>query len=142
MIGSGGLSHRLPWPDWRDPRGEDDDFMVQAWLNGRDDWASYDPRRRQIIRAAPSLIEPAFDQEFLGLLAAGQAATAARWSTADLERMAGNGGQEIRTWLAMSAALGDAPARRLGYEPIPDWLTGMAVAVINPARTPPHEENR
>lgn len=132
VIGSGGLSHRLPWPDWRDPHGDEEEFMVQAWLHGRGDWARYDPRRREIIRAAASRIEPEFDERFLGLLEAGQAARASRWSTAELEQMAGNGGQEIRTWLAMSAALSDAPARRLAYEPVPDWLTGMAVAVVEP----------
>ena len=136
VIGSGGLSHRLPWPDWRDPRDADEEFMVEAWLNGRGDWARYDPRRREIIRSAPSVIAPDFDLTFLGLLESGDAAAASRWSTAELGQMAGNGGQEIRTWLAMSAALGDAPARRLCYEPIPDWLTGMAVALVEPAASP------
>ncbi|MEU2557636.1 catechol 1,2-dioxygenase, partial [Streptomyces sp. NPDC013313] len=45
VIASGGLSHRLPWPDWRDPHGEDEDFMVQAWLDGRENWSDYDVRR-------------------------------------------------------------------------------------------------
>ena len=133
VIGSGGLSHRLPWPDWRHPRDADEEFMVRAWLDGRGDWARYDPRRRQIIRAAPSVIAPEFDRAFLRLLESGDAAVASRWSTAELGQLAGNGGQEIRTWLAMSAALGDTPGRRLCYEPIPDWLTGMAVALIEPA---------
>jgi 2,3-dihydroxyphenylpropionate 1,2-dioxygenase len=136
VIGSGGLSHRLPWPDWREPHSDDDEFMVQAWLNGRGDWASYDRRRREIIRSAPSIIEPGFDEEFLGLLETGQAARASQWSTPELQQMAGNGGQEIRTWLAMSAALADAPARRLAYEPVPDWLTGMAVTVVDPVTAP------
>lgn len=136
VIGSGGLSHRLPWPDWRDPRDADEEFMVEAWLDGRGNWARYDPRRREIIRSAPSVIAPGFDHAFLRLLEAGNAAAASRWSTAELGQMAGNGGQEIRTWLAMSAALGDAPARRLCYEPVPDWLTGMAVALVEPAAPP------
>ena len=32
----------------------------------------------------------------------------------------------------MAAALGHAPARRLAYEALPEWLTGMGVAVIEP----------
>jgi 2,3-dihydroxyphenylpropionate 1,2-dioxygenase len=33
----------------------------------------------------------------------------------------------------MAAALGFAPGRSLGYSPMPEWLTGMGVAVIQPA---------
>ena len=133
VIGSGGLSHRLPWPDWREPHGDDEEFMVQAWLAGRDDWARFDARRRQIIRAAPSVINARFDERFLTLLERGEASSLCSLTSEDLEREAGNGAQEIRTWLTAAAALGDAPARRLAYEPVPDWLTGMAVAVIDPA---------
>ncbi|MDX6742397.1 hypothetical protein [Actinocorallia sp. A-T 12471] len=133
VVASGGLSHRLPWPDWREPDGDDEEFMVRAWLNGRGDWASYDERRRSIVRAAPSVITPEFDHDFLALLAEGRAAEATAHTTEDLERIAGNGAQEIRAWLIMAAALGHAPARTLAYAPVPDWLTGMAVAVIDPA---------
>ncbi|MDL4818508.1 DODA-type extradiol aromatic ring-opening family dioxygenase [Actinomadura opuntiae] len=132
VIGSGGLSHRLPWPDWRDPHGDDEEFMVAAWMNGRGDWSRYDARRRQIIRAAPSIVNPRFDREFLDLIETGQADRMCAFTTDELERVAGNGAQEIRTWLVMAAALGYAPGRRLAYEPIDDWLTGMAVAVLDP----------
>jgi 2,3-dihydroxyphenylpropionate 1,2-dioxygenase len=38
----------------------------------------------------------------------------------------------LRTWLTMAAALGFAPGRALAYSPMPEWLTGMGVAVIEP----------
>lgn len=133
VIGSGGLSHRLPWPDWRSPHGEDEEFLVQAWRHGRDDWERFDARRRQIIRAAEAAINTDFDEEFLGLLEAGETHRITGHSTEQIERKAGNGAQEIRSWLIMAAALGHAPARRLAYEPLPEWLTGMSVAVIDPA---------
>jgi 2,3-dihydroxyphenylpropionate 1,2-dioxygenase len=136
VIGSGGLSHRLPWPDWRDPHGDDEEFIVRAWLDGRDNWQQYDARRREIIRAAQAAISPEFDDEFLTMLETGQAYRLTEYSTARLEELAGNGAQELRAWLVMAAALGHAPGRRLAYEPMPEWLTGMAVAVINS----PHEE--
>jgi 2,3-dihydroxyphenylpropionate 1,2-dioxygenase len=136
VIGSGGLSHRLPWPDWRDPHGDDEEFMVRAWLDGRDNWRDYDVRRREIIRAAEPVLNPAFDEHLLALLEAGKGAQLAEHTTEDLEREAGNGGQEIRTWLAMAAAAGHAPATRLAYEPMAEWLTGMAVAVLSPGQTP------
>jgi 2,3-dihydroxyphenylpropionate 1,2-dioxygenase len=135
VIGSGGLSHRLPWPDWREPHGDDEEFMVGAWLNGRENWQDYDARRREIIKAAEAAINPEFDEEFLSLLERGQAHRVTRFSTEELEKTAGNGAQEIRTWLLAAALLDHAPARRLAYEPLPEWLTGMAVAVLDPART-------
>lgn len=34
----------------------------------------------------------------------------------------------VRTWLAAGAAGGGMPLRTLGYEPVAEWITGMAVA--------------
>jgi 2,3-dihydroxyphenylpropionate 1,2-dioxygenase len=134
VIASGGLSHQLPWPaDWRDPHGEDEEFLVRAWLNGRGDWERYDPRRRAIITAAQPVIFTEFDREFLAELERGGLERYAALSTRDIAQVAGNGGQELRTWLTMAAALGFAPGRSLGYSPMPEWLTGMGAAVIQPA---------
>jgi 2,3-dihydroxyphenylpropionate 1,2-dioxygenase len=134
VIGSGGLSHRLPWPDWRSPDGDDEEFIVRAWLDGRDNWQDYDERRRQIIRAARAAITPEFDEEFLALIEKGELHRITAYTTERLGEVAGNGAQEIRTWLVMAAALGHAPGRRLAYEVIPEWLTGMGVAVIDPGQ--------
>ncbi|MFQ6398839.1 catechol 1,2-dioxygenase [Nocardia sp. KC 131] len=138
VIASGGLSHQLPWPDWRDPHGEDEDFMVQAWLDGRENWADYDVRRRQIIRAAEAAISPEFDNRILDLFETGKAAELAEYTTSELEEAAGNGAQELRTWLMMAAIMKYIPAQRLAYEAIPEWLTGMGVAVLDPATRPTH----
>ncbi|MDT0317000.1 DODA-type extradiol aromatic ring-opening family dioxygenase [Streptomyces millisiae] len=134
VIGSGGLSHRLPWPDWRDPHGEDEEFMVGAWLDGRENSGEYDARRREIIRAAEAALSPEFDEEFLSRLERGELRRLTALSSAELEKAAGNGAQEVRSWLLMAALLDHAPGRRLAYEQLPEWLTGMAVAVIDPAR--------
>ncbi|WP_432875351.1 hypothetical protein ACQPYH_23950 [Kribbella sp. CA-245084] len=134
VIASGGLSHQLPWPsDWTDPSGEDEAFLVEAWLNGRGEWERYDKRRREIIVAAQPTIFSSFDEAFLDDLDKGSLRGYASMTSADLEAVAGNGGQELRTWLVMAAALGFAPGQRLAYAPMPEWLTGMGVAVIDPA---------
>ncbi|MYS85126.1 3-carboxyethylcatechol 2,3-dioxygenase [Embleya scabrispora] len=133
VIGSGGLSHRLPWPDWRDPHGDDEVFIAKAWLNGRENWKEYEARRREIVRAGEASINPHFDNAFLRLLEAGQTHRITEYTTEQLEEAAGNGGQEIRTWLIAAAACGHAPGQALAYEQLPEWLTGMAVAVIDPA---------
>ena len=134
VLASGGLSHQLPWPaDWRDPHGEDEEFLVEAWLNGRGDWERYDKRRREIITAAQPVLFPEFDQRFLADLETGDLARYGSLSGEELGELAGNGGQELRTWLTMAAALGFAPGRSLAYSPMPEWLTGMGVGVIEPA---------
>lgn len=134
VIASGGLSHQLPWPaDWRDPQNTDEEFLVEAWLNGRGEWERYDKRRREIITAARPTIFEDFDEAFLADLEAGKLERYATYSSDDIEGLAGNGGQELRTWLTMAAAMGFAPGRRLAYAAMPEWLTGMGVGLIEPA---------
>jgi len=132
VLGSGGLSHRLPFPNWQRPTGEDQEFLVEAWLEGRQKWRDYEARRRQIVRAWPAGINPDFDREFLDLFTTGRSGTLLDWSSEKVEEVAGNGAQELRSWLLVAAATGDASGRVLGYEPMPEWLTGMGVAVLEP----------
>ena len=134
VIGSGGLSHRLPWPRWYDPHSADDEFMVEAWTEGRNEWEKYDPRRREIIRAASAGISPDWDLEFLGRLAAGELSHYAGYTTERIEAEAGNGAQEVRSWLMMAAAAGHGPGRTLTYQAIDQWLTGMGVAIVEPRK--------
>jgi hypothetical protein len=42
--------------------------------------------------------------------------------------LAGNGAHEIRSWVAVAGAVAPATAKRLAYEPIYPWITGMGVA--------------
>lgn len=136
VVASGGLSHQLPWPsDWADPQNDDEQFMVDAWLNGRGEWERFDKHRREIIVAAQPCIFEDFDRRFLSDLEAGDLSRYTELSTAELEEIAGNGGQELRTWLVMAAALGFAPGSSLCYSPMPEWLTGMGAAVIEPSTT-------
>lgn len=136
IIASGGLSHQLPWPsDWADPQNEDEEFLVDAWLNGRGEWERFDKRRREIIVAARPCIFEEFDENFLADLEAGDLEKYTELTTAAIEEVAGNGGQELRTWLTLAAALGFAPGEALCYSAMPEWLTGMGTAVIDPPTT-------
>lgn len=141
VIASGGLSHRLPWPKWFDALSEDDRFLVDAWLNGREAWSRYEVRRREIIRAAAAQINPGFDKEFLSLLEAGDSAAlramCTRLTTQDIDEQAGNGAQEIRSWIAMAASLGPFRGTTLAYAPIDEWLTGMGVLAAQPLAAQP-----
>jgi 2,3-dihydroxyphenylpropionate 1,2-dioxygenase len=137
VIASGGLSHQLPWPsDWKNPDTADEEFLVEAWLNGRGEWERYDRRRREIIVAAQPTIFEDFDRRFLNDVEQGQLERYASMTSQDIEAVAGNGGQELRTWLVMAAALDFAPGQSLGYSAMPEWLTGMGVALLHPSPHP------
>ncbi|GAA3232931.1 2,3-dihydroxyphenylpropionate 1,2-dioxygenase [Pseudonocardia petroleophila] len=137
VIASGGLSHRLPWPKWFDALSDDDRFLVEAWLDGRHSWGDYEVRRREIIRAAKPDINPAFDAWFLGLLETGDLSAVLDRTSAEIDEEAGNGAQEIRAWIAMTAALtgtgGPPTGTTLAYAEIPQWLTGMGITLLTPA---------
>jgi 2,3-dihydroxyphenylpropionate 1,2-dioxygenase len=132
IIASGGLSHRLPWPKWSETLSEDDRFLVEAWLNGREQWKEFEVRRREIIRAAKPDISPDFDEKFLQCFEDGNFDSIIDMTSEQIDQEAGNGAQEIRSWVAMTAAIGAGRGQTLTYEPIEEWLTGMAVALFQP----------
>jgi aromatic ring-opening dioxygenase catalytic subunit (LigB family) len=73
-------------------------------------------------------INEAFDRDFLIRLESGDAARLTDYDDAVLDA-AGNGAHEIRTWLVAAGAAGNGvPFETLAYEPVPEWLTGTAVA--------------
>lgn len=132
VVASGGLSHGLPFPDWRAPEGDDAEFLVSAWLNGRDSWKEYEVRRRQIILAAPPMINPEFDLDLLDAVRVGDFVRYAGLDEGVLTERAGNGGAEIRSWLIASATVRHIPGEVIAYSPMPEWMTGMAVASFTP----------
>jgi aromatic ring-opening dioxygenase catalytic subunit (LigB family) len=71
-----------------------------------------------------------FDRWFMQCLVEGKAAEVIEQykKAEDLEKVAGNGGQEIRDWLAVAGAMpAHLTPRVLAYEPIPQWATGTGV---------------
>ena len=63
-----------------------------------------------------------FDRRLLGALAEGRGGEAARLTSADLDR---SGNVELRTWITLLGAVGDARAEVVCYEP--SWHHGNAV---------------
>jgi len=131
VIGTGGLSHQLPFPDWRAPRSDDDEFLAESFRVGRGRWQEFEERRRSIVVNAPPRLNEEFDLRILDRLREGQFASLPdECSDQELIASAGNGAAEIRAWLIMAAALGYRKGEVLAYSPMPEWLTGMAVTVI------------
>jgi len=71
-------------------------------------------------------INESFDRDFLGRLSSGDAARLTDYRQEQIDE-AGNGADEIRTWLVAAGAAGTG-FDILTYEPVPAWLTGTAVA--------------
>jgi 2,3-dihydroxyphenylpropionate 1,2-dioxygenase len=111
VIGSGGLSHSPP-----------------SLIEGARDLS--EAQRQQLITdridSAAEAINPAWDREFLERLAGSDWRSLASLSDDDL-RPSGTGGAEVRTWIA-SAFAGGEPLHTVAYEPVPPWITGMAIS--------------
>jgi 2,3-dihydroxyphenylpropionate 1,2-dioxygenase len=112
VVGTGGLSHSPP------------SLEIDTW--------NLDPDTRARLIAegsaeAAKKIRPDWDAAFLDALA--------RWDRHRLAELtdgahaaAGAGANEVRTWLAAGAAGGGVPLATLVYEPVEEWITGMAAA--------------
>lgn len=113
FIGTGGLSH--------DPTSLKTD---------RHDLKD-DERKRmneEGFETASKKIKPEWDKAFLDAIA--------KWDVDELIRItdnatadAGVGANEVRTWLAATAAGGGRGVANLAYEPVEKWITGMGVSV-------------
>jgi 2,3-dihydroxyphenylpropionate 1,2-dioxygenase len=133
VLASGGLSHWLPSNDPRDPSvtGE----RRAALIHGRRDAVAFAAAREPRVRAmggdptAP--VNADFDHAFLDLLAGTDLSPVTELGHDGLEKLAGTGGHEIRTWLVGHAAVG-LPVQWTSYEPVPEWITGMGIATTLP----------
>jgi len=112
LIGTGGLSHSPPSLEV-DTYDLSDEDRARIIAEGMAD--------------ARTKIRPDWDAEVLDAMSS--------WDLEALIRLvdtaharAGAGANEVRTWLAAGAAGGGRPVNPMVYEPVPEWITGMAVA--------------
>lgn len=120
VLASGGLSHDPPAP-----AGEN---MLHGRTNG---FAGSREREAQLIARADILqlrINPQWDRRVLAHFEQGTVSVlASELNTESVFEEAGNGGQEVRTWIALAGTLGDAKMKLAYYEPIDELITGMGV---------------
>ncbi|HWO42490.1 MAG TPA: extradiol ring-cleavage dioxygenase [Candidatus Eisenbacteria bacterium] len=76
-------------------------------------------------------INVAFDRRFLETLTAGDRNRLADYSHEAIDREAGSGGHEIRTWIALAGAVPDRRAEVLAYEPVVPWATGCGIVAFS-----------
>lgn len=70
-----------------------------------------------------------FDRRVLDLFCKGDGETLAGFTDPMIEE-AGNGAHEIRNWIAVLGAAGRVRGRVLAYEPIPPWITGVGLGML------------
>lgn len=133
VVASGGLSHWLPSNDPRDPSV--DGARRSTLIHGRADVEAFSAAREPRVRAMAgnpdARVNADWDRWFLDRLTDGDLDPVVALGHDGIEEAAGSGGQEIRTWLAGMAAV-RASLRWSGYEPVPEWITGMAAATTFP----------
>ncbi len=71
-------------------------------------------------------INPDFDHRVLDWIRRGEGEALAALTHAEIEEQGGNGGQELRNWIAVLGALPGVTGEVLAYEPVPEWITGSA----------------
>ncbi|MBI1845925.1 MAG: extradiol ring-cleavage dioxygenase [Candidatus Rokubacteria bacterium] len=77
-------------------------------------------------------INGAWDHRILDHIARADVEPLLRLTTDDIEREGGNGGQEIRNWLALLGAVPGWKGEALAYEPMAEWITGCATVWVHP----------
>jgi 2,3-dihydroxyphenylpropionate 1,2-dioxygenase len=128
IVASGGLSHWLPPNDPRDASVPAE--RRAAMIHGRRDVRAFAAAREPGVRALAgnpdAQVNTAWDTWFLKQLVTADLDAVTSLGDEGLEDRAGNGGHEIRTWLAGFAAAG-RPLAWTSYEPVPEWITGMGI---------------
>jgi hypothetical protein len=77
-------------------------------------------------------INPDWDHQVLDHVARADVAALVRLTPDEIERDGGNGGQEIRNWIACLATVPGWKGELLAYEPVPEWITGCAAVWVHP----------
>jgi 2,3-dihydroxyphenylpropionate 1,2-dioxygenase len=128
VIASGGLSHWLPSNDPRDPSvsGERRAALIHGRRDAQAFAAAREPRVRAMGGDPTARVNAAWDRWFLDRLRANDLDAVAALGHEGLEKEAGSGGHEVRCWLTGHAAMG-RPLVWTSYEPVPEWITGMAI---------------
>jgi 2,3-dihydroxyphenylpropionate 1,2-dioxygenase len=91
--------------------------------------------RNGVIAGRP--LNAQWDRDFLTRIGSGSTDAALELTDDGITAAAGVGGHEIRSWIAALAALNGAgrayTTELLAFEPMPEWITSMAVLWASPA---------
>ena len=138
FMGSGGLSHDPPTPRLEMSPPDVAKRLIQRATPTQEE---YDTREARVVRAARDLVvgkgpclppDEQWDHNFLKSFVETKLEDFDTMSDAEIDRVAGFGAHEVRTWVAAAAAakaMGKLQAELKYYHLVPEWITGMAVVV-------------
>jgi 2,3-dihydroxyphenylpropionate 1,2-dioxygenase len=136
VVGSGGLSHDPPTPRIDHSKPEATQRLVDRAVPTR---ADYDARETRVIQAARDLVvgqgpclppSEQWDRDFLASFTGSRFEDFDTMSDAEIDRVAGFGAHEVRTWVAAGATaakMGGPRAELRYYHLVPEWITGMGI---------------
>ncbi len=82
------------------------------------------------------VVNERWDRWFLDEICQGHVDALATITPEEINREAGNGGEEIRNWLTVAAAVGGHPGEVISYEPVADWVVGCGAAFWDLTKAP------
>jgi 2,3-dihydroxyphenylpropionate 1,2-dioxygenase len=138
IVGSGGLSHDPPTPrlDMSPP-----DVARRLIVRQSPTQEELDARESRVIKAARDLVvgkgpclppSEQWDRDFLNTFLGPKHEDFDQLTDAEIDRVAGFGAHEVRTWVAAAAAarkMGDLRTELRYYHLVPEWITGMGIVV-------------
>ena len=130
IVASGGLSHWVPIPKI-DSEKQEDQGLIHILKNGRQEIEQLeeylDSRKTRVTSLQTGPVNEEWDRLLLQLIKDKDFDSLRKWTSEFIEENGGNGGQEIRNWLVLLGALQGFESDVAFYEPIPEWVTGMAI---------------
>lgn len=135
FIGSGGLSHDPPTPR----PGAKEPIPDRVIDRHTPSLEELDQRQARVVQTAKALVagggpllEPdrGWDRIFLDRILSQRFDQLDSYTDEDINKVAGFGGHEIRSWVAAFAAMraaGEFDSRLDFYRVIPEWITGMGI---------------
>lgn len=136
VMGSGGLSHDPPVPKLEASPPEVREKLISGRNPSSEEREARESRTAAVGRAFGKdeadiqPLNPAWDRDFMRLLAENRLTEVDSWSNEWFAERAGNSSHEVRTWLAAYAALGvNGPyeTEESFYHPIPEWIAGFGI---------------
>lgn len=138
VVGSGGLSHDPPTPRLEMSPPDVAQRLIKRQTPSQEE---LDAREARVIRAARDLVvgkgpclppSEQWDRDFLSTFLSGRLEDFDHMSDAEIDRIAGFGAHEVRTWVAAAAAarkIGELQTELKYYHLVPEWITGMGIVV-------------
>ncbi len=136
VIGSGGLSHDPPTPRINHSEPGVTQRLVDRATPTQ---AELDARERRVIAAARDLVNGGgpclppseqWDRDFLQSFLEARLERFDSLTDDEIDRVAGFGAHEVRTWVAAGAAaqrMGNPRSELRYYQLVPEWITGMGI---------------